>query len=533
MRFEMTNHFMPKSLPKNFDWIFLAILSLAGIGLVFLATSRYGAGVAGDSIHYISVADNLLNGKGFIDYTGGPLIWFPPLMPVLLAGLGRFLRADVFTVGWVLNALLWGVNIFLSGFFLRRIFPEKPIYFYLSALVVFLSPSALMMHASFLSDPLFLTLTLLFFIFGERYIQKRNGQTFLALLLLAVLAPLQRFSGLAQIVTGGLIILYANGWKINKSIPLAALFGVISTLPVASWVYFHNYLPYHTYWGTNNSAGADTVANVLQSLRKIMYWFIPYRPISADGMAEPVVILGIILVVLLVINKLRNWLEWLKEFLQPAWVSMLFFTAVYFTSSILNIQTGDHKALSSDRYFVIIMVPILALIFVSFDRLILPHIRLRTEYTQIGIAVLFLLWAFYPAYRDYKYLRLSLAEGESGYNQYNIRAFHESKILGKVKALLAKEPNARLYSNIAPAVWFLTRHTMALPPDQYTKRTKDEIKAAFAGWPNDKPGYYVWFEPDPYELFLPLNDLALVAEMEVVEKASDGMIVRVWARQGQ
>jgi hypothetical protein len=74
---------------------------------------------------------------------------------------------------------------------------------------------------------------------------------------------------------------------------------------------------------------------------------------------------------------------------------------------------------------------------------------------------------------------------------------------------------------------------MTLPPAQDVKRTKDEIKAEFAGWPRNKPGYYVWFEPDPFELFMPLDDLYLVADMEVVEKAADGMIVRVWARKGQ
>jgi hypothetical protein len=524
---------MLKSLPKNFDCIFLSILSLAGIGLVFLATSKYGAGVAGDSIHYLSVAANLLKGKGFVDYTGAPLIWFPPLMPVLMAGLAWVFRADVFVVGWVLNALFWGVNIFLSGFFLRRVFLEKPIYFYLSTLIVFLSPAALTIHASVLSDPLFLTFTLLFFLAGEIYIEKPAWKPLAAMFILALLSPLLRYSGLAQIVTGGLVIFFAHGRKLLKSIPLAGLFGVFSLLPFASWVYFHNYLISGTWWGGSTTAGADPLANVLQSLRKIMYWFVPYRPISKDGFIEPVVILLVVLVFLLLINKKRHWLDWAKEFLRPALVSMLILTAVYFSSSILNIQTGDHKVLFSDRYFIIVLVPILVLIFITFDRLILPHIHLRPQLIQVGTVVLFLLWSSYPAYRIYKYISASLAEGESGYNQYNIRIFHESEVLARVKALLEKEPDARLYSNIPPAVWVFTRHTMTLPPAQDEERTKDQIKADIAGWPHDKPGYYIWFEPDPFELFMPLNDLYLVADMEVVEKAADGMIVRVWARKGQ
>jgi hypothetical protein len=82
-------------------------------------------------------------------------------------------------------------------------------------------------------------------------------------------------------------------------------------------------------------------------------------------------------------------------------------------------------------------------------------------------------------------------------------------------------------------VWFYTRQIIFTPPSQDTPRTKDEIKNTFAGWPYDKPGYYIWFEPDPFELFMPLRDLNLVADMEVVEKISDGMIVRVWARGSQ
>jgi hypothetical protein len=261
-----------------------------------------------------------------------------------------------------------------------------------------------------------------------------------------------------------------------------------------------------------------------------MYWFIPYRSISDTEFVEPVVALVTVLIILLLINKLQNWRDWAKEFLRPALVSMLIFSGVYFSSSILNIQTGDHKALFSDRYFVIIIAPILALIFISFDRLVLPHIPLRPPVLQIALSVLFLLWLFYPLSKDYKYLRASIVDGESGYNQYNTRAFHESGLLSRVKALIQKEPQARLYSNIPPAVWFYTHQTIMMPPAQDTPRTKDEIKNTLAGWPYDKPGYYIWFEPDPFDLFMPLKDLALVADMEVVEKVSDGMIVRVWAR---
>lgn len=522
---------MLKSLPKNFDFIFLTVLSLAGVGLVLLVTSRYGAGVAGDSIHYLSVAENLLKGKGFVDYTDAPLIWFPPLLPLVLAGLAGLFRAEVLATATVFHALLWGLDVFLSGWILRRFFRDQPVYFYLATLIVFISPSSLALHASVLSDPLFLTLTLLFLLVGENYLEKPGWRPFLALLVLASLASLQRFSGFAQIVAGGLLILYARGRKILTGFPLAALFGGLSFLPVGLWIYLHNYLPYGTWWGTTNSAGADVWLNFLQSLRKMLYWFVPYRPLSPDGLVEPLVVLGLLLVGLLAINRLKNWLEWGREFLRPLWVSSLLFGAVYYSSTILNLQTGDHKALFSDRYFIILLVPVLALLFLTFDRLLRPHLRFSPRQVEAALVVFCLLWSVYPLSKIVKYISQSLAEGESGYNQYNTRAFHESEILAKTRDLLAHEPESRLYSNISPIIWLMTRHTMTLPPAQDTPRTKDQIKTEFAGWPGDKPGYYVWFEPDPFELFMPLKDLALVADLEPVEQAADGQIFRVTPRR--
>ncbi len=524
---------MLKVISRNAALFFLGALSLAGIVLVSLATSKYGAGLAGDSMHYISVAENLLKGRGFIDFAGAPLILFPPLLPILIAGLAWLFQVDVFVSGWFINILLWGLNIFLSGLFLKRIFQARLVYFYFSTLIIFLSSSALAMHASILSDPLFLTFTLLFFLAGEKYIQKPAWQPWLVMLAVAILAPLLRFSGFAQVVAGCLVIFYAHGRKILSSLPRAGFFGVISLMPTALWIYLHNFLPYGTWWGTDNSYGADPLVNLLQFLRKTMYWFIPYRPILNMEYFAPVVVLVSILILLLVINKLKNWQDWAREFLRPSLASMLIFSGVYFISSILNIQTSDHKALFSDRYFVIIMVPILVLIFISFDRLVVPHIPLRARVLQVALIVLFSLWLFYPLSKDYKYLQASFVDGEHGYNQYNTRAFRESELLARVNALLQKEPQARLYSNIPPAVWFYTRQIIFTPPSQDTPRTKDEIKNTFAGWPYDKPGYYIWFEPDPFELFMPLRDLNLVADMEVVEKISDGMIVRVWARGSQ
>ena len=59
----------------------LVFFALLGVILVFLSTSRYGAGLSPDSVGYISIARNLITGAGFTSYDGSPLIVQPPLFP--------------------------------------------------------------------------------------------------------------------------------------------------------------------------------------------------------------------------------------------------------------------------------------------------------------------------------------------------------------------------------------------------------------------------------------------------------------------
>src|SRR5262245_21880567 len=121
---------------KNKFWIFLSCLSLIGMILCSIVTFRYGAGVASDSTKYLSVAPNLLEGRGLFDHRDSPLLSWPPLYPMILAGLSWLTGWDVFNTGWYLNVFLIGVNIFLSGIIFARAFLEKPIYAYLASLFV-------------------------------------------------------------------------------------------------------------------------------------------------------------------------------------------------------------------------------------------------------------------------------------------------------------------------------------------------------------------------------------------------------------
>ena len=189
---------------------FLIGLSLAGGGLVLLATSLYGAGVSADAAKNMSTAESLLVGRGFFDHSGQALVYWPPLYPVLLAGLSTLTRADVFVVGWLLNVLVIVLNVYLAGRLVYEALREKPIYAYLGGLFVLVSESAVRIHANVSSDPLYITFSLAFLLAANRYMEKKTTAALWVMIVSAALAMLQRWLGASLLAMGGLLVLIAR-----------------------------------------------------------------------------------------------------------------------------------------------------------------------------------------------------------------------------------------------------------------------------------------------------------------------------------
>ncbi|MEP6896152.1 MAG: hypothetical protein ABI986_11140, partial [Chloroflexota bacterium] len=238
------------TLRKNGYWIFLACLALGVMVLGGIATSRYGSGVASDSVKYMAVAQNLLDGNGLVDHRSSPLLSWPPLYSILLAGLSFVTRLDVFVVGWYFNIFLLGLNLFLSGVIFQRVFFTKPLYAYLSSLFVCFSISSLRIHATIGSDAFYLTLTLAFLTVIDGYVQRRSYRAFAWMVLLSALAPMQRYVGLALPVTGVIIILIENRKSLQVLLRDGLVLSLFALAPIFWWLIIHNVMTYGSLWGT-------------------------------------------------------------------------------------------------------------------------------------------------------------------------------------------------------------------------------------------------------------------------------------------
>jgi hypothetical protein len=508
-------------------WLFLFVFAVAGSILCGIATSRYGAGVSSDSTKYLSVAQNLLAGNGLYDHRGLPLLSWPPLYSILVAGFSLLTGGDVFAAGWYFNVFLLGLNVFLSGVIFYRAFPEHPLYAYLSSLFVFLSLPALRIHATISSDPFYLTLTLGFLIAIDGYIKKRSYYAYGWVVLFSVLAPMLRYVGLAITATAGLVILIENRRSLHIFFRDGFLLGTLSILPITWWLLVHNVMTHGSLWGLA-SQPVDVGENISLGLTKMLHWFIPYIDFLMPILLRPWIPLGVLALILFLLNRkrLENGRAWIRSFAAPSIYPTMIYAAVYFLALALTVISQDHRDLFSDRYYVILLVPGAIFLFLTFDTLIQPHLNVSKSRVQTALILLFAFWSVYPIYSTSKYLVEAIQQGEpSGANMFNNRLYREMPVVAQMLKIRAEQPQETFYSNYVDAVWFYTRKPVSLLPF-----VNEDAPAVYAGWPHDRPGYIIWFEPNEYKHYLAPQKIAEFADVKLVYEGKGGQIYYVQAR---
>src|SRR4030095_6329587 len=136
------------------------------------------------------------------------------------------------------------------------------------------------------------------------------------------------------------------------------------------------------------------------ALTKMLHWFVPYLMFLMPILTRPLIPLGALALFLLLINR-RNkegGRAWTQAFTLPSVYPSMVYAVVYFIAVALTIVTDDHRDLFSDRYYVILLVPTAIFILFTFDKLVLPHLRLSQRQAGYAMLIVFGLWSVYPLY---------------------------------------------------------------------------------------------------------------------------------------
>ena len=508
--------------------IYLLVLSAIGVVLILLTTSKYGAGVSSDAARNLSTADSLLAGRGFVDMIGGPFVLWPPLYPAIMAGLSLVSGLTTFQVGWYLNVILYTLNIWLAGWLLYRIFSDKLIYAVAGSLMVLLSRSTLRIYANVASEPLFATFMLLFFFASARYIKDASRLALWLMFVLAGLATLQRYLGVALFGVATVAAFDKERWRgILRAIPPT----VVSALPITAWALLHNLPVSGSPFGPRDLGEMLPLENISLSLTKILWWFIPRLAFTNPLVLHPWVVVLALVALLLIMNRKDDWRSWWRALTDAHVWPALLFSLVYFLLLAFTVVTADHLDLTSDRYYVMILPAVIALLFITLDGLILNHFRDGGLVRRYALPAALLIWLIYPVYSVQGYLREALVRGEpTNYNIANSAAFREMPVVKAAEPILAKDPSATIYSNYVNIVWFIFRHPVRTMPYEDASLPRSERIVALARnypeWPPER-GYIIWFTPNQYHHFAAPDEIATIANLKLLYSDKSGEIFSV------
>lgn len=223
--------------------LLLAGLAALGAALVLARQATYGAALHDDSINYIAVARNLLEGEGFANYREGIYKLWPPLYPALLAAasLGVW---DPMDIAGPLNAVLFGLTVFVVGAYLRRRVEARFLRVW-GTLAVALSIPLTELAAWALAGMPFILLTTLALIQTDKFLREGKTANLLWAALLGAVAWQVRYVGVAGVAIIGLLLLMQTGANWRQRAGRIGLVIALTGLPMAGWLL-------RVYWATGN-----------------------------------------------------------------------------------------------------------------------------------------------------------------------------------------------------------------------------------------------------------------------------------------
>ena len=550
--------------PDRVTWLLVA-LSLLGAGLVLARTVNYGAGQGWDTINYIGVARNLLDGDGLVNVLGVDDYHTAtaPLYPVALAaaGLGIF---DPYDVVAPLNAAIFGFTVFAMGQYFRRRVKSRFVFWWGCAAVALSIP--LIWLASFaLAGSLFILLTVLALIQCDYYLEEGKTSALIWAAVFSALAWQTRYVGLAAPAAIALMLLFQRGATGPERARRVSVYSLLAAAPMGLWL-LRNYLRIGEIIGVTVAVDY-TLADVWDDLAAIAAagWGKLYLP-SIEGISDGSALSWTALIVMALAVVVMAPLAYI--FIKEIWqyrnnmegrsiIIFGVFALIYVVLVIAGAVTGGTWHGIQSRYLIPLYLPLLAMAalvldqFISYSRdggavagvarlpVVRYYARLRVKGMPLAAVVLIAGLGFLVAAMFIANVREIDRVNSVGLSHYSNDVWVNS---GTLRYIRENPLSGNIYSN-APMLTYIYTDGEAtywlLPysrPGGYVVDNREndgsvDGRERLREWVDDAPdgAYLVWFlgwtNNELYDYTA--ADMRLSPELELTAELDDGVIFRV------
>ena len=525
--------------PDRFTMV-LAALAVLGAVLVLSRQVAYGVGLGWDSINYISVARNLLAGEGFVqdtfvETTEGSLDYtmWAPLYPSLLAASG-FLMFDPWDIAGPLNAVIFGVTVFVAGRWLRRRIQSRPLVL-LACLAVMLAIPLTRAASYAMSETPFILFTTLSLIWIDKFVLDGKRTDLVWAGVFTALACLTRYLGVTVLVVAMPLLLFRPGVALLDRVKHCAAYALISLIPIGLWM-LRNTLLSGAPTGPKPPSN-DTLPEILSAtLADLARWALFWLPSDAVRIAASALTAMVLLA--LAVAIWRVFFRWRQGGASQQWSSFCLFGgfALVYLGVLLVAQTITFGEPAGGRYLYPMYIPLLFAGVFALDKFMiserikalrgnalgLPIVRtfLRgrkpVSLLTAVIVVVGSLWLLGHAPRHAR--DIWLANGDLGQG-FASSKWVDSEVLRYMRDTSIESP--RVVSSVPIAVLYATGVREYVYLSQELEAARRKIASASDG------DHVVWFRSHTVGYLYGDGDLRALPELEVVADLPDGVIFRI------
>ena len=278
----------------SFDLLLAAVAGL-GTALILAREATYGVGLSADYVTYLSTAESLLAGEGFVQIHDWPYRHWPPLYPVLLAiaSLGVF---NPLQVAGPLNAAVFGLSLWVVGQYLQQHLRHRFLVLW-ACLVIMLAFPLTRVASHAISEPPFILLVTLSLVQISRFLETRKLSDLIWAGILTSLAILTRYIGVTVVMAVLPPLFCQSGIGARMRVKHIGLYLSIVAIPLGLWL-LRNLLAYGTLGGVRFPS-PWTLREILdKSFGDMAQWVFLALPPDGKIRSAAVILTGMVLLAL-------------------------------------------------------------------------------------------------------------------------------------------------------------------------------------------------------------------------------------------